>query len=109
MAGVTEIYICGPGQALNDGKLEYSSTVTDRPEAEADAARRMAGDHTIAKIAYYEVDEAGNFRNFYTYTNPHGGKPPPPSAGELARKKKRAKQKAAAERSLWKRLMGIFR
>ena len=37
MSGITEIYICKDGQSLTDGKLEVSSMVETRNEAEADA------------------------------------------------------------------------
>jgi hypothetical protein len=77
MSGATEIYICRPGQALKQGKLEYSSHISTRDEAAGDARRRCAADAGIARIAYYAVDEGGGFRNFFTYENPTAGKPKP--------------------------------
>ncbi len=104
----TEIYICKDGQELKQGKLVYSE-IEDRESAEDDAKRRCQGDHTIKKIAYYKVAADGDFRMFYSYTNPNckpapkvaaGGaatpkrkpapkKPPPPPPGLLARLKKK--------------------
>jgi hypothetical protein len=75
MPGATEIYICWPGQAIKDGKVEYGSIAT-RGEAEADAARRVRIDSTIAKIAYYAVKEDGGFRTLYSFDNPHAAKTP---------------------------------
>lgn len=75
MPGATEIYICKPGQEIEDGRVEYSSIET-RAEAEADAARRVRTDPTIAKIAYYSVRENGGFRSLYRYDNPHAAKAP---------------------------------
>lgn len=75
MASATEIYICYPGQAIRDGKVEYSG-IESRVEAEADAARRVRDDPTIAKIAYYAVKEDGGFKSLYSFDNPNAGKVP---------------------------------
>ena len=96
MSEVTEIYVCKPGQALKEGKLEYSSTITRREEAEADALRRCRSDATIARIAYYAIDESGKFRNFYTYENPNAAKPAPrraASAPAAAGRSRRRREK----------------
>jgi hypothetical protein len=69
MSDSTEIYICQPGQGLKEGKLEYSNRVHNREEAECDAEQRCRLDPSIDRIAYYSVDEAGKFRNFYTHKN----------------------------------------
>ncbi|CAA7619899.1 hypothetical protein [Magnetospirillum sp. SS-4] len=102
----TEIYICKDGQELKQGKLVYSE-IEDRESAEEDAKRRCQGDHTIKKIAYYKVAASGEFKMFYSYTNPNckpaprlaapGAAPkrkpvpkkPPPPPGLLARLKKK--------------------
>ena len=76
MSGATEIYICKPGQALKEGRVEYGSMET-RDEAASDAERRCRLDPTIARIAYYAVTESGDFRNIFTYDNPNAGKPKP--------------------------------
>lgn len=73
MPGATEIYICKPGQAVEDGKVEYSSIAT-RAEAEADAARRVSADPTIGKIAYYAVKDDGRFRSLYSFDNPRAAR-----------------------------------
>jgi hypothetical protein len=105
-AMTTEIYICKDGQELKQGKLEYSSDITERASAEEDAKRRCGRDQTIKKIAYYKVAADGDFRMFYSFTNPNckpapkmldagapvrkkaSPKKPPPPPGLLARIKK---------------------
>jgi hypothetical protein len=102
----TEIYSCKDGQALKEGKLDYSSDISTKEQAEADAKRRCTRDPTLKKVAYYGVTADGDFKVFYSYTNPHckpagskpaGGAPPkpaarkkapPPKQGLLARLKK---------------------
>lgn len=75
MAGTTEIYLCTEGQSVKEGKLVYSSSVETKAEAESDALRRCGIDPSLAKIAYYTVDEDGSFNNFYTYRNPNPATP----------------------------------
>ena len=70
MPGATEIYICRPGQAIKEGKVEYSDIAT-RADAEVDAIRRVRDDPSIAKIAYYRIKDDGGFRTLYSYDNPH--------------------------------------
>jgi hypothetical protein len=76
MSGATEIYICQPGQALKEGRVEYG-TMDTKDEAASDAERRCRQDPSIARIAYYAVTEDGNFRNLFVYENPNAGKPKP--------------------------------
>lgn len=71
----TEVYSCREGQELKQGKLDYSD-IEDRESAEADAKRRCKLDPAIKKVAYYKVAADGDFRLFFSYTNPHC-KPPP--------------------------------
>ncbi|MBK19564.1 MAG: hypothetical protein CMM52_12085 [Rhodospirillaceae bacterium] len=68
MSNTTEIYICYPGQSIKEGKCEYSDIQT-RMEADSDAARRFAADPGIAKIAYYKVNEDGDFKIMCTKEN----------------------------------------
>ena len=89
----TEIYICKDGQEIKQGKLVYSDDVVDREGADEDARRRCRSDPTIKKIAYYKVAPSGDFRVFFSYTNPDC-KPVPrmPAAVSPARKKPAAKK-----------------
>jgi len=105
MSGATEIYICKPGQAIKDGQVEYSSIET-RGEAEADAARRVRKDPTIAKIAYYAVKENGDFRSLYSFDNPHAAKAP---KRRSAMDEPDTPRRVATRRtSLFKRIRAVF-
>jgi hypothetical protein len=99
----TEIYICKPGQALKEGRVEYSD-IDNRAEAEADAKRRCDGDPTIAKIAYYAVTPDGDFRCIYTHqgsaTEAPAQKPNP------AAKRKKVKKKKPQKKGFLQRLFG---
>ena len=75
MAGTTEIYICQPGQAIQEGRVEYSS-IANRNEAEVDAIQRVRNDPTIAKLAYYTIKDDGGFRSLYSYDNPNASQAP---------------------------------
>ena len=83
----TEIYSCKDGQPLKEGKLDYSSDISSREDAESDAKRRCQSDSTIKKVAYYKIKPDGEFRVFYSYTNPNC-KParPKPEATKPVRK-----------------------
>ncbi|TCS63580.1 hypothetical protein [Varunaivibrio sulfuroxidans] len=102
----TEIYICREGQALEDGQVEYSDRIISREDAESDAFIRCSAHGWIKKIAYYKVNDAGDFRIFYAYTNPNvlpEGRPQASknAVGKSARvNKKKIKQK----NTLWRKL-----
>jgi len=67
----TEIYSCKDGQSLKEGKLDYDASITTKEQAQSDALRRCQRDPTLKKIAYYKVSPDGEFRVFYSYTNPN--------------------------------------
>ena len=104
----TEIYICKEGQSLKQGKIEYGE-IDSKVEAQSDAVARCKRDQTIAKIAYYSVNEDGDFRIFFTYNNPHlvSGRQTPDPDGEAAPKKKK-KGKKKKKKSLLSRLLSPF-
>lgn len=68
MSDLTEIYICKAGQALKEGKVVYSDEITSKRQAIPDAEDRCRRDSKIAKIAYYAVNEEGDFRCIYMHT-----------------------------------------
>ena len=100
----TEIYICKDGQELKQGKLVYSDDVDDRASAEEDALRRCKSDQTIKKVAYYKVSTSGDFRVFFSYTNPNCKPMPKLQAGGPALKKKPPPAKKKPPPSLFERL-----
>src|SRR5579859_4374010 len=67
----TEIYSCKEGQSLKQGKLDYDASITSKDQAQSDALRRCQRDPTLKKVAYYKVSPDGEFRVFYSYTNPN--------------------------------------
>ncbi|MCW8915183.1 MAG: hypothetical protein OQK24_04925 [Magnetovibrio sp.] len=69
MSDAVEIYICLEGQALKEGKMEMSNSIYDKHAAEDDALARVKRNPKIAKVAYYRINESGDFRIFYSYTN----------------------------------------
>ena len=105
----TEIYICKDGQELKQGKLVYSEDVDDRESAEDDAKHRCKTDQTIKKIAYYKVSSSGDFRVFFSYTNPNCKPAPPPRPAAAAPARKPApKKKPPPPPSLAQRLKKMF-
>jgi hypothetical protein len=70
MSSVTEIYVCKLRQELKKGKLFTSGDIHTREDAERDAKERCGRDDTIAKIAYYAIQDDGGFKSILTYENP---------------------------------------
>jgi hypothetical protein len=70
MSDVVEIYSARGDESIRDGALDYSSTITTKSEAEADAVDRCKRDRTIRKVAYYIVRDDGSFRTLFSYANP---------------------------------------
>jgi len=69
MSDAVEIYVCLQGQALKEGKVEYSQSIYDKYAAEQDALARVKRNPLIHKIAYYRINDEGDFRIFYAFTN----------------------------------------
>lgn len=70
MSDIVEIYSARGDQAIRDGALDYSQTITTKSLAEADAKARCARDRTIRKVAYYVVRDDGSFKTLFGYDNP---------------------------------------
>ncbi len=99
----TEIYSCRDGQELKQGKLDYSD-IDDRETAEADAKRRCRLDPAIKKVAYYKVAADGEFRLFFSYTNPHCRPAPKAKPAGAAVRRPAPKKKPAPKPGLLARL-----
>ncbi|MBY0431989.1 MAG: hypothetical protein K2Q10_12380 [Rhodospirillales bacterium] len=104
----TEVYSCKPGQALKDGKLDYAHHIETKEQAEGDAKRRCLTDPSLAKIAYYKVNESGDFRIFYTYTNPNLRAAPKKKMGAEPPRKPRKAAKSEKPHGLWQRLKAML-
>ena len=98
MGDTTEIYLCRVGQSLKQGQVEYSDSVTNKAEAEADAIQRCKWNKKLAKIAYYAVNTEGDFRIILTYNNPNIGNDEP-------EKPKKVKKKPVKKPGLVKRVI----
>jgi hypothetical protein len=101
----TEVYSCKEGQSLKEGKLDYAPQITTKEEAQADALRRCARDPSLKKIAYYKVAPDGEFRVFFSYTNPNC-KPAGAAAGPA--KPRPAAKKPPPKKGLWQSLKAML-
>lgn len=111
MGEITEIYICKKGQQLKEGKLEISHSITDKPAAEGDSRQRCREDRSIYKIAYYRLNDNGDFRIFYSYTNPRAAASEPKSPIEEPRPKipKKAKKEKSKPANLFDKVKKLFK
>lgn len=100
MTNTTEIYLCRAGQSLKQGRVEYSDSITNRAEAHSDAERRCARDKKLVKIAYYSVNEEGDFRVIYTHKISI-----PQSPGGKEKTSLKKKKKKPVKRSLLSRML----
>lgn len=91
MSDVVEIYICKPGQKIEEGQMVMSHDIDGKEAAQEDAEKRCKIIPSIARIVYYDVS-GGGFRVLYSYTNPNV-KPPTkshrPTGGALPKRRKR--------------------
>ncbi len=99
MVGTTEIYLCRTGQALKQGRVEYSDSIDNKAAAEADAVQRCKWDKKLAKIAYYAINEEGDFRIIFTYNNPNIG------SDDGSKKVKKVKKKVVKKPGLVSRVI----
>lgn len=102
----TEIYSCKDGQPLKEGKLDYSADITTREQAEPDAKRRCQRDLTIKKVAYYKVAPDGEFRVFFSYTNPNCK--PAGTKLDAAKPARKPVRKPPPKKGLWAWIAGVF-
>lgn len=80
-----------------------------KADAEADALDRVKRDASLAKIAYYKISPSGDFKLFYTYTNPKVGKVAPVKRGlGDASRQPNAAKKPATPVGLWDKIKRRF-
>ena len=70
MSDVVEIYSARGDESIREGALDYSSTITTKGQAEADAVDRCRRDRTIRKVAYYIVRDDESCKALFGYDNP---------------------------------------
>lgn len=102
MPDVVEIYMCKAGEKLEDGKLAVSHDIYDKEAAKTDAIKRCQISPSLARIAYYAINDNGDFKPYYSYANPKVEEPK--QAGNEGLRKKRRK-KNAKKKTFWQKLV----
>ncbi len=108
MPDVVEIYICKPGQELKQGQLVVSNDIGSRDDARADAEDRCNGNPGIARIAYYAISENGDFKPYFSFTNPNA-QAAPQDAGDAPKKKKTKKSRKPEKKGLLNKVLDFYR
>lgn len=103
MSDAVEIYVCLEGQALKEGKVEYSQSIYDKYGAEQDAKARVKRNPLIHKVAYYRVNDEGDFRIFYSFTNKDMHAP----QSVLQEYNKKPKRQKPRKRTFMEKLFGV--
>ena len=107
MPETVEIYMALPGQKLEDGQMVMSGDIDTREDAKYDAEQRCSKNPAFAKIVYYAISNSGDFKTFFSYTNPNVKAAPAPAAGGGAKKKKKAKPKPT-KKTMWQKFRSVF-
>ena len=71
MSGTVEIYAVRDEENLRDGEMTYGENIENRADAAADAYDRCEQDRTIRKVAYYALNDEGDFKVLFVYENPN--------------------------------------
>ncbi|SCA57160.1 conserved hypothetical protein [Candidatus Terasakiella magnetica] len=104
MTDAVEIYICKPGQKIEEGQMVMSNDIDCKEAAEEDAKKRCKIVPSTERIVYYDVS-GGGFKVLYSYTNPKvsqskGKRSPHPMGGPIPKKKKAP----AKKQGLWQKV-----
>ncbi len=103
MPEVVEIYICKPGQKLEEGQLVVSRDIGDKEAAKEDAERRCKISPSVDRIAYYAINDSGDFKPYFSYKNPNVEAAKPKSAVSQ-KPKKRKRKKKPVKKSIWQKI-----
>ena len=107
MPDTVEIYMALPGQKLEEGQMVMSGDIDTREDAKYDAEQRCSNNPAFAKIVYYAISDSGDFKTFFSYTNPNAKAASAPSAGGGAKKKKKANRKVV-KKTMWQKFRTVF-
>ena len=108
MPDSVEIYMALPGQKLEDGQMTVSGDIDTREDAKYDAEQRCAQNPNFEKVVYYVTSDSGDFKTFFSYTNPNvQAKPGPSPGGGGAKKSKKAKKKVV-KKTMWQKFRSVF-
>tara|TARA_B100000315_G_scaffold250544_1_gene283551 strand:+ start:8874 stop:9203 length:330 start_codon:yes stop_codon:yes gene_type:complete len=103
MPDVVEIYLCKAGQKLEDGRLIVSNEISDKEAAKADAENRCKISPSLARIAYYAISANGDFKPYYSYSNPNVQNDVHKAKPQLETKKRKQKKKPV-KKGFWAKL-----
>lgn len=70
MTDAVEIYICKPGQKIEEGQMVMSNDIDCKEAAEEDAKKRCKIVPSTERIVYYDIS-GGGFKVLFSYTNPN--------------------------------------
>ena len=106
-----EIYMCRPGQELEDGRLDYADDITNKAQAQADAEQRCRRDPTLDRVAYYAVQPDGDFQRLLIYTNPNPvvkpSRPRQSGGGDIPKRKRHAPVQETGFGAWLKKVLGL--
>lgn len=100
MPDVVEIYLCKAGQKLEDGRLVMSNDISDKEAAKADALSRSKISPSLARIVYYAISSNGDFKPYYSYTNPNVANALPKTT-RLPKRNKPKRKKKPVKKGFW--------
>ncbi len=103
MPDVVEIYLCKAGQKLEEGRMIVSHDIPDKEAARADALNRCKISPSLARIAYYAITSNGDFKPYFSYTNPDIDNAIP-KVKHPPKLKKHKRKKRPAKQSFWAKL-----
>jgi hypothetical protein len=101
-----EIYMALPGQKLEDSQMAVSHDIDTRDDAKYDAEQRCSQNPALAKVVYYVTSDSGDFKTFFSYSNPNA-KAAPVTADRAVKKKKKANKKPV-KKTMWKKFRSVF-
>jgi hypothetical protein len=103
-----EIYMALSGQKLEDGQMSMSSDIDTRDDAKYDAEQRCAKNPAFEKVVYYVVSDSGDFKTFFSYTNPNVKKAAATRTPGGSSKKKKSAKKKVAKKTAWQKFRSVF-
>jgi hypothetical protein len=103
MPDIVEIYLCKAGQKLEEGRLVMSNDITDKDAAKSDAEARCKISPSLARIAYYAISSNGDFKPYFSYTNPNVQNTMA-KLQQASEPKKRKRRKKPVKKGLWAKL-----
>ncbi len=86
--------------------MVMANDIHDKNDAKADALRRCKTDRNLARIAYYRINDAGDFKMLYSHKNENA--PPAPGEEPEAAPAKKKKRKKPRKKTRWEKIKALF-